>query len=151
MKDFFKYVGATVVGLIIFGIIATVIGIMSIVGMVASAQATKSVDKNSVLVLKLDGVVSEQNDESLNLLGQLSNDGGIGLREMLSAIGKAKTNDNIEGIYLEAGPWEPTWHSCRNSGMHWPTSKSRANGSSRTVRSTHRAATTWPRWPTRYI
>ena len=27
MKDFFKYVGATVVGLIIFGIIATVIGI----------------------------------------------------------------------------------------------------------------------------
>ncbi len=103
MKDFFKYVGATVVGLIIFGIIATVIGIMSIVGMVASAQATKSVDKNSVLVLKLDGVVSEQNDESLNLLGQLSNDGGIGLREMLSAIGKAKTNDNIEGIYLEAG------------------------------------------------
>jgi protease-4 len=103
MKDFFKYVGATVVGLIIFGIIATAIGIMSIVGMVASGQATKSVDKNSVLVLKLDGVMNEQSDEGLNLLGQLNNDGSIGLREMLSAIGKAKTNDNIEGIYLEAG------------------------------------------------
>ena len=54
MKDFFKYVLATVVGLIIFGLIMAFFGIMSIVGMVSSGQATTNVSKNSVLVLKLN-------------------------------------------------------------------------------------------------
>ncbi len=103
MKDFFKYVGATVVGLIIFGIIATILSIMTIVGMVASSQAKKSVGDNSVLVLKLDGTMNEQNDEGLNLFGQLNNSGSLGLQETLSAINKARQNDNVKGIYLEAG------------------------------------------------
>jgi protease-4 len=103
MKDFLKYVGATIVGLIAFGIIVTVISIMSIVGMVASQQATKSVDKNSVLVIKLDGIMNETAEETSDLLGQLQGNSSLGLRETLSAIKKAKDNENIKGIYLEAG------------------------------------------------
>lgn len=103
MKDFFKYVGATVVGIIVFTIIATALSIMSIVGMVASQQATKSVDKNSVLVLNLDGIMNEQAEETSSILSQFNDNESLGLQEMLAAITKAKNNDNIEGIYIEAG------------------------------------------------
>ena len=53
MKDFLKYVLATVVGLFLFGIVAGILGMMSLVGMVASGEATKEVKENSVLVLNL--------------------------------------------------------------------------------------------------
>ena len=52
MKDFFKYVGATVVGLIVFGLIVVIFGTMSIVGLISSAQATQNVSKNSILGFK---------------------------------------------------------------------------------------------------
>ena len=60
MKDFFKYVFATIVGLILFGIIMAILGVMSIVGMISSGQATQNVSDNSVLVLKLSGTMDEQ-------------------------------------------------------------------------------------------
>ena len=43
MKDFFKYVTATIVGLFVFGIIITLLGVMSLVGMVSAGEATKTV------------------------------------------------------------------------------------------------------------
>ena len=60
MKEFFKYVAATVVGIIIFLIVAGIFGMMSIVGMIASGQATQTVEDGSVLVLNLSGSISEQ-------------------------------------------------------------------------------------------
>ena len=42
MKDFIKYVLATVVGLLLFFIVIGIIGAMSIVGMIASGNATTS-------------------------------------------------------------------------------------------------------------
>ena len=50
MKDFLKNVGATIVGLMLFSVIATVIGIMGIVGMIAATEATQAPSSNSVLV-----------------------------------------------------------------------------------------------------
>ncbi|MBQ2132377.1 MAG: S49 family peptidase, partial [Prevotella sp.] len=102
MKDFFKYVAATVVGLILFGIILTFFGILSIVGMITSGQATTNVSKNSVLVLKLDGLLEEQ--VGVNIMNTLNgNTNSLGLQETLSAIKKAKENENIKGIYIEGG------------------------------------------------
>lgn len=102
MKDFFKYVLATVVGLIVFGLIMAFFGIMSIVGMVSSGQATTNVSKNSVLVLKLNGVMDEQAGNGLftQFMGESSEN--LGLQETLSAIKKAKDNDHIKGIYIES-------------------------------------------------
>ncbi len=103
MRDFGKYVLATVVGLIVTFIVLTIMGLMSLVGIVASSESTKSVDENSVLTLNLNGVVSEKS--SNDIIGQLT--GGqmeqLGLNDILSAIKKAKDNDNIKGIYIEAG------------------------------------------------
>jgi len=103
MKDFFKQVSATVVGLIVFFLIMGVIGAMSLVGMVASEQATKNVGDNSVLVLNLAGVMGERNEG--NILSRLTGNSlnNLALEDIVSAIKKAKDNENIKGIYIEAG------------------------------------------------
>lgn len=103
MKNFFKQVLATVVGLIAFGAIVTFMGIISIVGMIASGDSTPEVSNNSVMVLNLSGVIDEQGHE--DFLGTLTGNtmSNLGLDNMLSAIKKAKDNDKIKGIYIEAG------------------------------------------------
>ena len=101
MKDFLKYVGATIVGLFAFSIIIGIFGMMSIVGMIASSESTKNIKDNSVLVLKLSGSMSEQTTESLR--DKLQGNTGLGFREVLSAIQKAKDEDHVKGIYIEAG------------------------------------------------
>lgn len=103
MKNFFKQVLATVVGLIAFGAIVTFMGIISIVGMIASGDSTPEVSNNSVMVLNLSGVIDEQGQE--DFLGTLTGNtmSNLGLDNMLSAIKKAKDNDKIKGIYIEAG------------------------------------------------
>ena len=103
MKDFFKNVFATVVGIIVFTLIVGIIGVMSIVGMVASTSATTNVKDNSVLVLNLDGLVEERAEG--DMLSTIMGEGtaALGLEDMLNAIKKAKENDKIKGIYIEAG------------------------------------------------
>lgn len=103
MKDFIKNVGATIVGIFLFGIIFGIFGVMSLVGMVASGQATKNVKENSVLVLKLQGDLQEQAQD--DVLGQLTGNtfNSLGMDAISSAIKKAKANKDIKGIYLETG------------------------------------------------
>ena len=103
MKDFFKYTAATVVGIIVFTIVCVALSVMSIVGIVASASATQSVEKNSVLVLKLNGSIDEQGTD--NTIGKLTGNyiPSTGLNDILSAIKKAKEEENIKGIYIDAG------------------------------------------------
>lgn len=102
MKDFFKYTAATVVGIIVFTIVCVALSVMSIVGMVASASATQAVEKNSVLVLKLNGSIDEQGTD--NTIGKLTGNyiPSTGLNDILSAIKKAKDEENIKGIYIDA-------------------------------------------------
>ena len=103
MKDFFKYTAATVVGIIVFTIVCVALSVMSIVGMVASASATQAVEKNSVLVLKLNGSIDEQGTD--NTIGKLTGNyiPSTGLNDILTAIKKAKEEENIKGIYIDAG------------------------------------------------
>ena len=103
MKDFFKYVLATVVGMLLFSIVMGVFMVMSMVGIVASGEQTKSIKDNSVLVLNLSGTLDEraQADPMAFIKGE--NTEATGLDDMLAAIRKAKTNDKVKGIYIEAG------------------------------------------------
>lgn len=103
MKDFLKYTAATVVGIIVFTIITGVLGVMCIVGMVASESSAKNVSDNSVMVLNLSGMLNERSEDSfMDKLGSGAV-GAIGLEDALNAIKKAKNNKNIKGIYIEAG------------------------------------------------
>lgn len=126
MKDFFKYVLATVVGIILLTVVVGILGTMSIVGMIASEQATQNVSKNSVLVLNLSGIIDEQAEE--NLVGQITGNtvNTLGLNDILSAIRKAKQNDNIKGIYLQAGAMQTgyaTLEEIRNALLDFKQSK----------------------------
>ena len=103
MKDFLKYMSATVVGLIVFTLITGIIGAMCIVGMIASGSSTKDVSDNSVMVINLSGMLNERSENSF--MNEISGNttGSIGLDDVLNAISKAKDNDKIKGIYIEAG------------------------------------------------
>ncbi len=104
MKDFLKYTFATVVGIVIFCIICTIFTLMSIVGIVASQSQTTNVKDNSVLVLNLKGEITDHSG-SPDPINQLLGDDAqsLGLDKLTAVIEKAKSNDNIKGIYIEAG------------------------------------------------
>lgn len=107
MKDFLKYMSATVVGLIVFSILTGVIGMMCLVGMIAASSSTKEVSDNSVLVVNMSGMLSERSENTfMDEIGG-STVGKLGLDDVLSAIKKAKNNDKIKGIYIEAGMLSP--------------------------------------------
>ena len=107
MKEFMKNVGATVVGIFVFTILLGAIGMMSLVGMVASGSSAKDVADNTVFVINLEGQLQERsvdNPFSQYLGGAAST---IGLDDLLDGIKKAKENDKIKGIYIEAGAFAP--------------------------------------------
>lgn len=103
MKDFIKSVLATMVGIFGFFIVMGVLTMMSIIGMVASSSAAQNVEKNSVFVLNLSGTISDQGTDNPLSLFTGDDSQSTGLNNILSAIKKAKTNDDIKGIYIEAG------------------------------------------------
>lgn len=105
MRQFFKYTLATICGIIILFVVIGIFFMISIAGMVASGSSTVKVEKNSVLVLKMDGIVDERADDDnplAELLGQ-ADMSMMGLDDIVSAIRKAKDNDDIKGIYIEGG------------------------------------------------
>ncbi len=59
---------------------------------------------NTVLTLKLEGTLSERVEPNslMDILGQ-NTDTELGLDDILSSIKKAKENDKIKGIYINAG------------------------------------------------
>lgn len=105
MKDFLKQTLAVMTGIILITVIMGIVGIISIIGMIASLETTKTPEKNSVMVINLEGSLEERAETS-DIIGMLGG-GGLteetGLDDLLSAIAKAKTDDNIRGIYIRAG------------------------------------------------
>ena len=102
-----KQAFATVVGILIFTVAMGIIGVISILGMVASTDATPKVNDNSVLVLDLNGVMQERSeDDFYGFLtgGEMSS---LGLDDLTEAVEKAKADDNVKGIYIEAGMFAP--------------------------------------------
>ena len=105
MKGFLKNTFACVLGVVIAGLILPVVGIMIIAG-IAAPDGNGEIEKNSVLFLDLNGTIEERAEE--NPFASMMNDEfkNYGLDEILSAIKEAKRNENIEGIYLQAGAIE---------------------------------------------
>lgn len=101
MKEFMKFTFASLLGVILAGIVFTVLGIISMVGMVASSDTETAVKENSIFVLNLEGTLSERVQENpfQKLLGEENQ--AYGLDDILSSIRKAKDNENIKGIYLQ--------------------------------------------------
>ena len=107
MKDFFKNVFATFVGLFLFVLVTLFLGFVCIFGMVLSSESTTEIKNNSVLVINLSGPLNERTEENVitKFIGKTANE--TSLEDVLSGIEKAKADKNIKGIYLEAGVFVP--------------------------------------------
>ena len=128
MKDFLKYMLAAIVGVCIVGVVFTIIGIMSIAGMVASSSGSETkVSDNSVFILNLSGSVEERAQP--NPLSQLMGDNfeTYGLNDILSSIKKAKENEKIKKRY----------------GTLWRILKKAGNSSLPTEETIFKARITW--------
>ena len=103
MKQFFKNVAATIVGIFGFGIIMVILAVITFIGMMCNSSKTPSLKDNSVMVMKLQGQISDQAND--DWLGQLTGNqyNNLGMNNILSAIKKAKQEDKVKGIYLETG------------------------------------------------
>lgn len=103
MKQFLKYVLATITGLVILGLLVSVVSVVTILGM-SSTSANFKVADNSVLILDLNGTLVERSDNDM-FSGFLSNPENqtIGLDDVLQSIEKAKREPNIKGIYMQGG------------------------------------------------
>ena len=125
MKQFFKFVLATVVGLIITTII--IVGI--IVALVVAASGSDNnteVDSDSVLHIALSSAIPERTPDNKlpGFLGDLGNK-SIGLDDILANIKRAKTDDNIKGIFLDESnlqAGEATVEEIRNGLIDFKTS-----------------------------
>ncbi|TDG37008.1 signal peptide peptidase SppA [Pedobacter changchengzhani] len=105
MREFFKYVFATVVGFVLSIVIIGVLCFVIVVAAVSSMSSEKSVavSSNSVLYLDLNQPITERTPK--NTFGNLpiiGNGGkeGIGLNDLLKSISRAKNDDNIKCIYI---------------------------------------------------
>ena len=105
MKQFFKMTFATICGIAIFLAITGLFFVISLVGMVASDTASTKVKDNSVFVISMNGMVNERSEEGnpLGILLGQADMSEMGLDDLITAIRKAKENENVKGIYLEGG------------------------------------------------
>ncbi|MBD1366322.1 signal peptide peptidase SppA [Mucilaginibacter sp. ZT4R22] len=106
MKQFFKFVLASFVGVILSAFVLFVLFAIIIGGIIATAGSDKTadVDSNSILHIKIDYPVSERTPNNpLAGLGFLGFDGEktLGLNDILASIKKGKNDDNIKGIFLD--------------------------------------------------
>jgi protease-4 len=105
MKEFFKYVFATVVGFIISIAVIVILFVMVIGVIISSVGEEKKVDvsNNTVLYLNLDQAIKERTPSSrfdnLPIIGS-GTEKSIGFNDLIKALKKAKTDDHIKCIYL---------------------------------------------------
>lgn len=119
MKSFFKYLLATVVGMLLVSLIMFFVMIGSLGSLLSKGSVSSvSVKENSVLQIDLNKTVNDQARTSglsgispLNPKFDMSK--SLGLNEMLRVIKAAKNDDKIKGIYL----------NCENSGLGLATTQ----------------------------
>lgn len=106
MKSFFKYVLATVTGIVISFILLFIVGLIVIGALVSSMNAGKetAVAANSLLLIDLKHEITERTIpdplEELDLPGLVSVK-SFGLDDILKRIAAAKEDERIEGICLD--------------------------------------------------
>jgi len=106
MKKFFKYVFATIVGLMIFGFLQMLIFVGIIGAMAGMSESPVMVKEKSVFELNLKGVLIERSmdDFSAKMRSVFnSSTEQIALNDILNGIKKAENNPSISGIYLKIG------------------------------------------------
>ncbi len=104
MKEFFKYTFASLVGMLLFSIVVSIICAISIASILVSENIGAPVKNNSILRINLNGNIEEQaKEDPLSILYDDDEIASYGLDDLLTAIRIAAANDKVKGIYLEGG------------------------------------------------
>ena len=104
MKQFFKYVLATMVGIIILSFIGFFFFFMMLLGFAIGSDSKPSLESGTVLRMSLKGEISEivSDNPFAEIMG-----GDVGerqsLNDLLGAVAEAKDNKKVEAIYLDCG------------------------------------------------
>ena len=104
MKQFFKFVFASMVGIIFSSILLFVIFIVGVTAIVSSSKDTIEVTENTILHVNLNLPIIERSSSNPldNLdLGPFKGEKVLGLDDILKSIKNAKSDTNIKGIYLD--------------------------------------------------
>jgi protease-4 len=104
MKSFFKYVFATILGIIFTSVICSIVCIFVLLGIAAGLQETsKPVKSNSVISISLSETVPDKVNSDFNNFdfSTMKMKQILGLNDILKTIERAKNDVNIVGIYLD--------------------------------------------------
>lgn len=131
MRDFFKYVFATVVGIVISSVLLFILFFVIMIGIISSVGEEKKVivKNNSILYLNLDQTITERTPE--NSLAGIPIIGGddeksIGFNDVIRSLKEAKTDDKIKGVYINVtapNAGMATMLEVRNAILDFKTSK----------------------------
>ena len=112
MKNFLKYVLATITGILITSIIFFIIMLAALSAMVASGSKSSPISENSILVLKAGVPIPDRGNDS-PLAGMdfinMTFTPTPGLNEILKNIEKAEDDSKIKGILIENGLVHSGW------------------------------------------
>ncbi len=104
MKEFFKYVFATIVGVVAISIVGLFLFFMIIGVVISSTEKEVSVKNNSMLVLDLDRQIVDRAAkdpfENIDIPG-FNKTKQVGLDDITKSLKKAAYDDRIKGVYLK--------------------------------------------------
>ena len=101
MKQFFKFMFASMLGTVLVLIILFIISLGIVAGIVAATSSDEVViDKNTILVFKMDKPVVDRSPK-MPVFGMFGTEKYLGLTDILKNLKKAKTDKNVPGIYLD--------------------------------------------------
>jgi protease IV len=107
MKQFFKFMFASMLGFIISGVVLFFILVGAIAGLASKGDKKETkAESNSILKLNLNYNIPERSSDNMfkNFnFTSFESKTEIGLDDILKNIQKAAADDNIKGIYLEMG------------------------------------------------
>lgn len=102
MKQFFKFMFASMLGTFLLIILVSFIcfGIMAAIIAAASSEETV-ISKNTLLHVKLDKAVADRSSKTKVVMGFAGPEKTSGLNDILDNLKKARNDENIAGIYLD--------------------------------------------------
>jgi len=104
MKEFFKYVFATIVGIFAVSIIGMFLFVMVIGAIISSTEKQVTVENNSMLLLDLSRQIVDRapndpfEDLDIPMFSQIKT---LGLDKIFTSLENAATDDRIKGVYLK--------------------------------------------------
>ena len=104
MKSFFKFLLASILGVMIALFLFFLITLGIIGAAISKQDQAVNIDKNSILHIKLDQTITDRSNknpmENFDF-ASFKPETQLGLNDILSNIKKAKDDENISGIYLD--------------------------------------------------